>query len=181
MKVAERFWAKVNKHGPMCERLGTRCWEWTAGIVTGGYGGFWFDGTSVRAPKMAWFLTYGVWPVLQMLHKCDNPPCVRPSHLFDGSHQDNVDDRQRKGRSAIGDRNASRKYPERRPRGRTHYSYLHPEKVLRGELHGRAKLTFAAAKYIRYLSSFGFTQVVIAERLDVSQVTVSKVIQGKLW
>jgi len=91
----ERFWLKVNKNGP------NGCWEWTGSKrdKTRGYGGHW-DGTKgVRAHRFAWELHHGkVTTGLRVLHRCDNPGCVNPSHLFLGTDLANVQDRDEKGR-----------------------------------------------------------------------------------
>lgn len=100
--LAERFWAKVNKNGPMHPVLQTQCWLWTAGLLDFGYGRFrsrvhsWDEG----AHRVSWALTYGPVPDgLDVLHKCDNPPCVNPEHLFLGTQRDNNLDRDAKGRT----------------------------------------------------------------------------------
>lgn len=103
--VAERFWEKVNKDGPIPAHrpeLGL-CWIWTAGINVprGGYGMFALrKGVIRRSHRIAWELANdrpvpdGLW----VLHRCDNPPCVRPAHLFLGTPKDNTDDMAAKGR-----------------------------------------------------------------------------------
>lgn len=102
LTVAQRFWAKVNKNGPSqphCLEIGN-CWEWTASTtVSFGYGQLSVDGKPVRAHRLAWFLETGVWPTQQVLHKCDNPPCVRFSHLFQGTPLENTRDCKTKGRN----------------------------------------------------------------------------------
>lgn len=56
-------------------------------------------GSRVRkATHVSWFLKYGVWPADNLLHRCDNPPCVNPDHLLEGTLQDNVADCVAKGR-----------------------------------------------------------------------------------
>ena len=92
--VAERFWKKVNKNGPTPPHrpeLGT-CWIWTASTLASGYGQISVNNLPARAHRVAWFLETGEWPTLHVLHKCDNPPCVRFSHLFQGTPTDNARD-----------------------------------------------------------------------------------------
>lgn len=75
------------------------CWEWTKKTNRGGYGEFKVRGKTVRAHRWA-YATF-VEPIpedLHVLHHCDNPPCVNPSHLFTGTHGDNMRDMFAKGR-----------------------------------------------------------------------------------
>jgi len=89
--VRERFFEKVDKSG--------ECWEWTAYKGKSGYGAFWLNNTDKRAHRVSWVLHKGVIPKGQLvLHKCDNPGCVNPDHLFLGTTQDNINDKVAKGR-----------------------------------------------------------------------------------
>ncbi len=97
--ILAAFWAKVNKRGPMCAHLGTCCYEWVAGADDDGYGVFGFRGKSAKAHRVAWILFRGEIPKGKcVLHKCDNPSCIRPSHLFLGDQMDNRRDMLAKGR-----------------------------------------------------------------------------------
>jgi hypothetical protein len=92
---AERFWPKVTKTAG--------CWIWTAARNRKGYGLF-GKGRTVdghcHAHRAAWIITYGPIPDgLLVLHRCDNPPCVRPDHLFLGTDLDNAHDRDTKKRN----------------------------------------------------------------------------------
>lgn len=97
--LPERFWEKVYKGE------GEACWEWL-GTRTRGYGMVWTRPPGVRrghmvlAHRVAWELANGAIPDgMDVLHRCDNPQCVRESHLFLGTHQDNMTDMVAKGRS----------------------------------------------------------------------------------
>lgn len=91
--AAERFIEKV--------KISDGCWTWTGSINENGYGSFW-DGEHVEtASRTSYRLFISEIPNgLYVLHRCDNPVCVKPSHLFLGTHEDNMRDRDLKGRSA---------------------------------------------------------------------------------
>lgn len=98
----ERFWSKVDRRGP------DECWPWTA-AKNRGYG---VIGAGPRssgrkfATRVSWELEHGAPPRSDMdiLHRCDNPPCVNPAHLFEGTAADNVADMLGKGRESRGRR-----------------------------------------------------------------------------
>jgi hypothetical protein len=75
------------------------CHNWIGCLDGCGYGVMWFQGRPRRANRIAWILAFGSIPdKLQVLHRCDNPACVRLDHLFLGTHQDNMADKCAKGR-----------------------------------------------------------------------------------
>ena len=104
----ERFWSKVNKNGPVLsdtkvlalypEIANTNCWLWTGRLNEDGYGSVSIEGASHGAHRVAWYLEAGEWTEGETCHKCDNPACVRFSHLFDGTHLENIHDCSVKGR-----------------------------------------------------------------------------------
>ena len=97
--IEERFWEKVNIPNNAGE-----CWVWNGGKMRGGYGGVNACGKTSQAHRVSYELHYGTIPEgFMVLHKCDNPPCVNPHHLFLGTNQDNSDDRGRKGRTVKGE------------------------------------------------------------------------------
>lgn len=103
------FWARVNKAGPIPvhrPELGP-CWVWIGTVDKDGYGrAIWKSMRMQRANRVAWFLRYGSIPDgKQVLHHCDNPPCVNDSHLFLGTNKDNCQDALMKGRNYIGSKN----------------------------------------------------------------------------
>ena len=76
------------------------CWLWAGTIETGGYGQVWVReyGRLCLAHRLSWSLHCGDPGKSYVLHRCDNPPCVNPAHLFLGTHSDNMRDRSAKGR-----------------------------------------------------------------------------------
>jgi hypothetical protein len=81
----DRFWAKV--------QFGPGCWEWQGWRDQDGYG----QHDKMRTHRIAYLIDHVDAPPV-VRHSCDNPPCVRPSHLLGGTMQDNVDDKMRRGR-----------------------------------------------------------------------------------
>lgn len=90
----ERFWSKVDKT--------TSCWEWI-GCKVRGYGQFGFEGKVQYAHRVSWKLLNGDPLDLKVLHKCDNPSCVNPNHLFLGTQKENIDDMLSKNRQVKGE------------------------------------------------------------------------------
>lgn len=94
-----RFWSKVTK--------GDGCWIWTGTLTTSGYGQFKADRKTLIASRVAYEFTNG--PIAaghSICHRCDEPRCVNPAHLFSATHSENMADMVRKGR-ATGNRKLS--------------------------------------------------------------------------
>lgn len=104
----QRFWSKVQKGEP------DQCWPWTAGCFSEGYGSFCLNGEELRAHVIAYALTIGIWPSgLVIRHTCDNPSCVNPTHLIEGTTADNVHDMMERGRIARGEQSGQCKLSDK--------------------------------------------------------------------
>lgn len=151
----ERFHSAVDKtagQGPHGD-----CWEWRGSRTTHGYGEARFDNKKVKAHRLAWQLANGREPQLHILHSCDNPPCVNPSHLREGTHQDNMRDRDAKGRLLKKHPNAA------------------------GELNHQSRLTADAVLAIRKEIAGGKAQRQVARQFGVTQATISHIHRRERW
>jgi len=159
--IESRFWTKIDKTPRR-----TGCWLWRGTFFTDGYGAFAIHGRNTRAHRFSYELHYGrLLPGFSVLHRCDVKPCVNPAHLFPGTQDDNMKDAMRKGRKPSGDQ-----HPARR----------HPEKLPRGEAHGRAKLTELQVQEIRHLQGT-CSQEHIAKLYGLCRATVSAIHRHRIW
>lgn len=168
-----RFWSKVNKDGPTIRPELGSCWIWTGKTDEHGYGSF-FCGSIrngsrrfERAHRYAYEQEGTPIPDgLFGLHHCDNPPCVRPSHISPGTNQDNMDDMRAKGRGASGDRSGSR---------------LHPERLRRGVAHYKARLTDDLVRALRAAVVSGESKASVGRRFNLTREAVRDIASGKRW
>ena len=151
--LESRFWRQVTKTDG--------CWEWTGPLGTRGDGKMWnHEGSIIMAHRFSWILHNGaIPPGTGVLHKCDNPPCVNPDHLYVGTHQDNANDKVARGRQAR----------------------CGPGNPARGERNALAKLNEHSVREIRNLYKSGWSQQAIAERFGVVQTAISSIVRGKTW
>jgi hypothetical protein len=154
------------------------CWEWTGSRNRGGYDTLSNGKRGVRqlAHRVSLGITLGRHLGRdESLHTCDNPPCIRPGHLFPGSNADNRADMIAKGRAAIGDRNGARRHPDRVSAG------LLRSGAHRGEGNGRAKLTADTVRAIRRRRTAGEALDTLAVEFGVSDVAIAYVALGRTW
>lgn len=169
--LAERIWSRV-----VVSHAG--CWEWQGGRKRHGYGRVRIDGASTGAHRVAWTLANGPVPEgLHVLHRCDNPPCIRPDHLFLGTPADNAEDRTAKGRS--GPRCGVS--PASAARGERHWTRQRPDEVRRGELAGRARLTAEKVLDIRRRHAAGESLSALGREYGVTHVSIAAVVARRSW
>lgn len=142
VKRGTPFWDRVDKSGGP-----DACWEWTAGRDVKGYGSYHIDGRAVKAHRHAHVLVNGPIPGGYLVcHRCDNPPCVNPAHLFVGTHRDNALDAKAKGRT----------------------------RAPRGAAHPKAKFTDEQIARVIELREAGWSNLAIAEETGISSSYCSR-------
>jgi hypothetical protein len=136
------FWQRI-------KRMPNGCWEWQGVRSPLGYGRYYPEmGAKLQSHRHAYELARGpIPPGMHVLHRCDNPPCCNPDHLFLGTHQDNMVDRQAKGRTRTG--------------------------TLRGTDNPGAKFTADDVRRIRARVESGETRTAIAHEYGVSLSAIS--------
>lgn len=147
--AAERLWARTDRTGD--------CWVWLGGRDWKGYGRIRVGGPTVGTHRLSWEIHHGPIPRgLWVLHHCDNPPCLRPDHLFLGTQADNTADMVSKGRQrgAVGTANR--------------HARLTPQQV-----------ADIRRRYVRGSSTSGTTA--LAVEYGVSDVMIGKIVRGTAW
>ena len=144
----DELWAKLVSYVP---RIHGGCWGWTGRRAAFGYGLLTLYEREYRAHRVSWALENGEIPRgIFICHRCDNPPCCNPAHLYAGTPAENMRDKVERGRC----------------------------NAVRGENNNLAKLTDAQVAEIRALYATRVSQYVIAERYGVTQSCVSRIVTG---
>jgi len=145
--VINRFWEKI----VFPENLVDLCWYWNAAKIKK-YGIFNFAGSTYRAHRFSYMMFKGaIREGLEIRHTCNNPSCVNPFHLLDGTHQDNMDDKVNQNRQA------------------------------KGEDVWMAKLTELEVKEILCKLIEGVTGPELANQYNVSETPISQIANGETW
>jgi hypothetical protein len=174
----EKFLANVDRRGV------DECWPWTGHRNYAGYGVMYLSQgrNNYATHRIAYFLETGKdLDGLFACHRCDNPPCCNPNHIFPGTAKQNTEDAVRKGRIATGDRAGARKHPDTLRRGSDHWAKRNPHLSARGERQGHAKLTEQAVREIRLRSSVGHTNSEIAKDYGVRPGNIWHIVNGLSW
>lgn len=152
----ERFWSKVIIKGL------DDCWEWTGNTTKGngkGYGRFRIDNKMLLAHRLSWIFTHGYIPEGKLiLHKCDNPLCINPNHLYLGTNSNNMKDKFKRNRQPL-------LPPE--------ISAINHAKLYEGEIWLIRKLWKDRVT--------GITQRFISKMFKVDQSTVSLIVNSSKW
>lgn len=172
--ITDRFYRSIDKNGPVpehCPELG-QCWMWT-GSKCRGYGKMDqhkpIRPSTVYAHRVSFELAHGKIPEgHDVLHYCDNPSCVRPEHLWSGTHQENMDDMLRKGRHVAS-------------RGKQNGAHTKPERVRRGKEHGMARLTEDDVRDIRRRINRGETERSVGVVYGICGSHAGKIGRRKVW
>jgi len=154
-KNIKNFWKKVDIKSE------DECWEWTGCKNNDDYGQININKKTYRSHRISWILHYddipkdnSIYGTMLVLHKCDNPGCVNPNHLFLGTNKDNMEDMVTKNRNKIPDNS--------------------------GEKHGRHKLTEREVLEIRFkYSSCLYLQKDLAEEYGIKQISL--IVNNKIW
>jgi hypothetical protein len=145
--VEKRFWTHVEKT--------STCWNWTGTLnQKGGYAMYPILRHNIVASRVAWVLHSGCVPSHDICHTCDNPRCVNPEHLFDGTEQDNANDMVKKGRQA------------------------------RWEGAGNSVLTIEQVRQIRaeyQKGKPGFSTVALGKKHGIAPTNIWQIVAGKAW
>lgn len=153
-----RFLRYVDKNGPIMPHMDSPCWIWIGGRhpLPQNYGIFQSYDRSKRAHRVSWELASDklIPKGAFVCHRCDNPPCVNPDHLFLGTNADNSRDRAIKGRTI----------------------------APRGEDSPLAKLTWDKVDEIRHrYTTTKISQYKLADEYGVHQAVINAILQEKTW
>lgn len=153
--LEQRFWSKVDKDGPTMSHMNSNCWVWTGYRQPRGYGSLRVGASTQPAHRVSLSLVRGCMPELNVLHACDNPACVRPDHLREGTQGENLKDAYDRKR--------------RLPPNWT------------GAAHPHSKLDEDMVREIRARAEAGETRKSISESFPISPKHVGQIVRRQRW
>lgn len=149
-ELGEQFAAKFHAS----YQTGEGCWEWAQTKFANGYGAVCYGGRVLQAHRVSYVLEHGSVETSKFVcHKCDNPACVRPDHLFLGTQKQNMADMLTKGRG----------------------------NVRHGEYSGSAKLNDGKVRFARIAHQCGMTYTRIGQIFGVSYKTIEQAVKRQRW
>ena len=163
---------KTKQLKSLTNRTESGCWEWAGTRKCNGGNGYYgvvkYQGKQWYAHRLMWSMHYEreIPAGMEICHHCDNPPCVNPSHLFLGTHFDNIMDATKKGRMAS---------------GRHHGMNTHPERRAIGERNGMSKLTSKDILSIRSRYRPRHKVQLLLSEFGISRTHLWRIVNGKLW
>lgn len=163
-KDKKRFYSKVAKTDDL-----NQCWEWMGYKCKEGYGRIgWKSKASTLAHRAAYVIATGDNTSLLICHRCDNPSCCNPHHLFTGTDKDNSNDRDAKGRLKI-------------RFGSDNHARSNPELMARGEANGNTRFTADEIRHIRKLHSDGMSFRGVGRVMQTSGTYVAQIVRREFW
>lgn len=146
------FKAKESYEKYIIRKPGNECWGWSGSITQRGYASFQVSKQVFAAHRFAWEITFGPIPKgLVCCHHCDNPSCSRIEHLFLATPQQNMKDRDRKGRTS------------------------------KGSKHHNSNFTEKEVSYIKFLLKNGIRPIELSKKYEVTDVCISCIKFQKSW